>query len=295
MRTRLSSTSRPRQDWFHDWSPKLVQYVSPQVWASRERRAYQLARDYDLLLSTFAFEKEWYAKRVPQLRVVFVGNPIMERYATTPAPARRNAADRVARIVLLPGSRRGELRRHIPVLMEAAGRIAAERPVEFTMVLPNESLAEYARNLGNHRASVKIQIGRMEDALGEADLAITKSGTITLECAYFGVPSVVFYKTSVVTYFVGRQLVKVPHLAMPNLLAGEEVFPEFVQGKATPERIARAALELLRDEGRRQRVKARLAEVVGSLGAQGASRRAAQAIARLLEPRMPPSREGRHL
>jgi lipid-A-disaccharide synthase len=72
---------RGHQDWFHDWNPKIVQYVSPQVWASREHRAYDLAHNYDLLLSTFSFEKEWYRKRVPQLKVEFVGNPILDRHA----------------------------------------------------------------------------------------------------------------------------------------------------------------------------------------------------------------------
>ncbi len=72
--------TRARADWFHDWNPKIIQYVSPQVWASREGRAYQMARDYDLVLSIFPFEKAWYAKRVPQLRVEFIGHPIAERY-----------------------------------------------------------------------------------------------------------------------------------------------------------------------------------------------------------------------
>ena len=72
--------TRAHADWFHDWNPKLIQYVSPQVWASREGRAYQMARDYDLVLSIFPFEKDWYAKRVPQLPVEFVGHPIVDRY-----------------------------------------------------------------------------------------------------------------------------------------------------------------------------------------------------------------------
>lgn len=287
----ISRYFRSRQDWFHDWAPKLIRYVSPQVWASREDRAYKLARDYDLLLSTFAFEKEWYAKRVPKLRVEFVGNPVMERYAGLLAGRTAPSANRPkdtpaagARVVLLPGSRRGELRRHIPVLMEAASRIAAERPAQFSMVLPSEPLAEYARSFGNHCETVKVQVGQLEEALAGADLAITKSGTITLECACFGVPAVVLYKTSAANYLVARWLATVKHLAMPNLLAEEEIYPEFVQGNATPKKIARAALELLGDETRRQRVKARLAEVVGTLGGPGASRRAARAIVRLLEP-----------
>jgi lipid-A-disaccharide synthase len=103
-----------------------------------------------------------------------------------------------------------------------------------------------------------------------------------MECAYFGVPAVTLYKTSWSTYEVARRIVKVDWLSMPNLLAGEAIYPEFLQHDATPENIARAALDLLGDEGRRQRVRARLAEIITSLGGHGATRRAAEEIARLL-------------
>src|SRR6185503_15085861 len=95
---------------------------------------------------------------------------------------------------------------------------------------------------------------------------ITKSGTITMECAMFGVPAVVFYKTSWPTYLIGRQMLNVEYIAMPNLLAGEDIFPEFIQSAATPENLARAAINLLRDDERRQVVKTRLAQVIASLG-----------------------------
>jgi lipid-A-disaccharide synthase len=276
---------RARRDWFHDWRPKLVQYVSPQVWASREGRVYGLAQDYDLLLSILPFEKEWYAKRVPQLRVEFVGHPLVDRYprsavgrtAETAVPAGTRK-----RIVLLPGSRRGELDRHLSLLILAAQRIAAAQPADFKMVLPNSALAEHARARADR--TIEVQVGGLETALAEADLAITKSGTITSECAIFGVPAVVFYKTSPVTYLVARRLVKVKYLAMPNLLAKEQIFPEFVQSAATPENIARAALELLLDDARRARVKAKLQELTAALGGPGASRRAARAIVSLVEP-----------
>jgi len=129
---------------------------------------------------------------------------------------------------------------------------------------------------------LELQVGGIPAALAEADLAITKSGTVTMECAMFGVPAVVFYKTSWPTYLIGKQLLTVKHIAMPNLLAGEEVLPEFIQAAATPENIARAALVLLRDEKRRQAVKASLANIVASLGGAGAPARAAEAIVSLL-------------
>jgi lipid-A-disaccharide synthase len=274
---------RGHQDWFHDWNPKIIQYVSPQVWASREHRAYNLARDHDLLLSTFSFEKAWYAKRVPQLKVEFVGNPILDRHAEAVAREHNIASlDGTPTIVLLPGSRRSELRRHVPLVVEVAKRIGAKQNARFKMVFPNPSLVDYAKTLIG-TSEITFQAGDLDQVLAGAELAITKSGTITLECACFGVPAVVFYKTSAFNYLIGRQLVTVRHIAMPNLLANEEIFPEFIQGVATPERIAQAALELLQDEPRRQRIQTKLAEIVGGLGGGGASQRAARAIVRLVQ------------
>jgi lipid-A-disaccharide synthase len=129
-------------------------------------------------------------------------------------------------------------------------------------------------------------LGNLPDALAKADLAIASTGTVTMECAFFGVPAVTLYKTSFVTYEIGKRIVKVKSLTMPNLLADEEVFPEFIQNSATAENIASAALDLLQNESRRDSIKTKLAEVISSLGGPGASQRAAQAITRLLEPRM---------
>ena len=109
-------------------------------------------------------------------------------------------------------------------------------------------------------------------------LPISKSGTVTMECALHGVPAVVFYKTSWPTYFIGKQIVTVKYLAMPNLIADEAIYPEFVQQTATPENISRAALGLLRDEKQRAAVQGKLAGVIASLGKPGAASRAAEAI-----------------
>jgi lipid-A-disaccharide synthase len=150
------------------------------------------------------------------------------------------------------------------------------------VVLPNEKLVESTRNYGLP-AELKIQIGGLTNALAGADLAITKSGTITMECALRGVPAVVFYKTSWPTYVVVKQIITVKYIAMPNLMADAAVYPEFIQDKATPENISRAALELLRDDALRREVRSKLAKVISSLGGPGAAARAANAIASLLE------------
>jgi len=284
---------RARAGTFLNWNPKIVQYVSPQVWASRPGRAYQIADDVDLLLSIFPFEKDWYAARVPQLRVKFVGHPMVDRYANAERgtrnaespgaaptqPSAFNVRPSTANILLLPGSRVAELRRHLPLMAATARKIREEKPdTRFKMVLPSEELKRLADELSALLTDLEIRIGGLAEALTAADLAITKSGTIALECAYFSVPAVVFYKTSWPSYLAGRMAVGVEHLAMPNLLAGEAVYPEFIQHAATADGIARAALDLLNNSERRNAVKAKLAQVIKSLGAPGASERAARAV-----------------
>jgi len=287
----LKSYARTHSDWFHDWNPRLIQYVSPQVWASREGRAYDMARDYDLVLSIFPFERDWYAKRVPDLRVEFVGNPLLDRYGPRPpGPPTTFAAHPTPTVLLLPGSRPGELQRHLPVMLSAVEMLRRDRPgLIARMVLPDERLAAQAK-AAPRPTSLEIQVGGLPEALRAADIAIASTGTVTMECAAMGVPTVALYRTSWSNYQIAKRVVKVKYLAMPNLLANDEVFPEFIQNAATAENIARAADELLRDGSRRKRTKERLFEIIESLGRPGASRRAAQTIVRLLEPDLVPVR-----
>ena len=282
-----------RNNPFANWNPKIVQFVSPQVWASRPGRANRLAADYDLLLSIFPFEKDWYAQRVPKLRVEFVGHPMAERFNSEGrvprAPIPENSGSRGARpsenrILLLPGSRKSELQRHLPVMLGALKLIREKLPsAKAKMVLPDETLKQLADKLSALPSDTEIQIGNLPQALAEADVAIASTGTVTMECAFFGVPTVTLYKTSWCTYQIAKRIVTVKSLTMPNLLAGEEVFPEFVQGAATPDHIAGAALELLQNEPRRIQIKKRLAEVVSSLGGPGAATRAATVILSLFQ------------
>jgi len=280
----IKSHVRTRRGWFHDWNPKIIQYVSPQVWASREGRAYQLARDYDLLLSILPFEKEWYAKRVPRLRVEFVGHPILDRYQRhTSSPTIATSSSPV--LTLLPGSRPNELAAHLPVMLEALATINRSiLNLRGLMILPNEKLVGKARSF-NLPSNLQVLIGGLADALSQSAVAIASSGTVTLECAYFGVPTVAMYKSSWFNYQFASLIVKVNFLAMPNLLLNEEIFPEFIQQRATAENIAHAALELLRDEKKRLEVRTRLGGIVRLLGEPGANQRAARAIIQLLEPK----------
>jgi lipid-A-disaccharide synthase len=299
---------------FGNWRPRIVQYVSPQVWASRPGRGRKMARDIDLLLCLFPFETEWYAQRVPGLRVEWVGHPICDRYpqqweALASKDSGEPPDDRPPLLLLLPGSRRSELQRHLPVMLEATRKLAGRKPLRVRIVLPGDHLLPMARQIaeqsgarlqsdagdsatrqrlslalgakGSH-PTIPLEVGGLATALEEARVAIASTGTVTLECALFGVPTVALYKTSWLTYQIARQLVTVDYMAMPNILAKSHVFPEFIQDDATPENLAAAAGNLLPDSTARRKVQFTLRKLAGELGGPGASDRAAEQIRQLV-------------
>jgi lipid-A-disaccharide synthase len=262
------------------WRPKVIYFISPQLWASRPGRARQMERDVDLLLSIIPFEQAWYATHAPKLRVEFVGHPLVEEYSNAERGMR--SAESKPVVVLLPGSRKKEIAAHLPVMLKALKEIRAGLPVAARLHLPNEQLAELARTSLGGMTDVEIKTGDLCESLKGVAVAITKSGTVSLECALMGVPGVVIYITSPLVYYIGRRVVNVKYLAMPNLLADEPVYPELIQGAATPEAIASHALALLQSPATHKAACEKLARVVGLLGAPGASRRAGEAVLREL-------------
>ena len=261
-----------------NWSPRLIQYVSPQVWASRPGRAQKMARDFDLLLTIFPFETEWYRKRLPDFHVEFVGHPIVDRYMNLRPDDKEVSRDSFPLIALLPGSRLGELARHLPVMRDVIEQLAKRMKLRWRIVVPQANLAETARRAFAGVVDGEVQVADLANTLREADLAIASTGTVTLECAWFGVPTVAIYKTSWGTYQVGKRIIHVRFLAMPNLLADREIFPELIQNAATGRQIAQAVLGLWGDAERRKSIQLQLRSVVDSLGSGGASDRAAKAI-----------------
>lgn len=268
------------------WTPRVVKYVSPQVWASRPGRARAMERDFDLLLCIFPFEPEWYASRTPNLRVRYVGHPLLDRHPAsdpTPSPTPPPPGNPSSG-VLLPGSRVQEIRRHLPVLSGAVDILQKSHPLlRWTLVVPTPELEALTRSLLPAGLPVDLQVGGLDDTLRRASVAIASTGSVTLECAWFRVPTVALYRTSWLTYQIGRRLVTVSHLAMPNLLAGKCVMPEFVQDDATPEAVAKATAGILDSPERQREIRAELDAVIRSLGAPGACGRAAGAILELFQ------------
>lgn len=279
---RFAAALRSRQG--PDWRPRLIQYVSPQVWASRPGRARTLARDLDLLISILPLEKPWYAQRYPAFRVEFVGHPIVDRHPPA-AQVETGAPPGPLRVLLLPGSRPSEIARHWPLMLAAARRIHPLVPCAWVAVFVDQSLRDSAlRADGGDGLPLETREGGLSEELARATLAIASTGTVTLECAIWRVPTLAIYRASWSTYQIARRIIRVRHLALPNLLAGEPVMPEFLQNQAVPETIAAAAIRLLNSPEERAALRRRLGEVVEGLGPPGAADRAAAAVLSLLDP-----------
>jgi len=261
---------------------RVVSFISPQVWAWRRGRLAAMRRDVDLVLCILPFEEEHY--REAGIRARYVGHPLVDLVRPS-APRERLRAglggnDGRPLVALLPGSRAGELRRIVPPLVGAA-RILARREPRPRFVVPAASarLRALLEPLAREPVGAEILEGRSWDCLAAADAAVVASGTATLEAALIGTPFLVVYRLSGPSYAVGKALVRVPFISLPNLLLGEEAVRELVQGACTAEAIATEAARLLDDPAAASAVRDKCATVRGLLGPGGAARRAAEAVA----------------
>jgi lipid-A-disaccharide synthase len=261
----------------------VVYFIAPQVWAWRRGRLRAMARDVSRVLAIFPFEVGLYQEAgVP---VEFVGHPILDVLPALDRDAARSglAALDESLVGLLPGSRDAEVRRHLPVLLAAARQIRARRPGT-RFVLPVATTIPAAPVEASVRGSgvpVEVLHGQAHRVMAASDLALVASGTATLEAACYGAPMVVLYRLSWASYGVARVLVRgVSHISLPNILAGREIVPELIQGRATPTAVAGAALRLLEDDRARAAQRQALLEVRARLGEAGAGRRAARAVLR---------------
>lgn len=261
---------------------KVIYYVSPMIWAWRSGRARKIARVVDRMLCILPFEERFYEGTGVSAR--FVGHPFAERaFPGDPAGYRRALGLPLGRTVvaLLPGSRRSEIDRIFPPMLEAAERIRVLHPdVQFVVpVAPTLSEEALRPALARHATlDVRLVAGRADEAVGASDAALVKSGTSTLETALMNRPMVVVYKLAWLSYWLGRLLVHMSHFALVNILAGRTVVPELLQQEASPERMAAEIERLLSDSGARRAQLDGLAEVRRSLGEPGAARRVAEEI-----------------
>lgn len=264
---------------------RTVHYVSPTVWAWRQGRIKTIRQAADLVLALFPFETAFYERQ--GVNSVYVGHPAADRLPLEVDSARYRAElglDPAATVVaLLPGSRGGELAQLGPLFAAAVGLIRAELPdCRFVAPMVNadrRAQFEAALAAAGVREHVQLLDGRSQVAMGAADCVLLASGTATLEAMLLKRPMVAAYRVAPATAWLVKtlRLIKTPHFALPNLLAGEAVIPELIQDDATPERLAAEVLAQLTDRDGRTRLQARFAELHRQLR-RDASARAAEAV-----------------
>jgi len=267
----------------------VVHYVSPSVWAWRRRRVHRVARSASHLLALFPFEPPLYQGL--GLPVTYVGHPLADMIPLEVDKAGARAQLRLPAgkliVALLPGSRRSELHYMAETFLLAAHRFRQE-VAETHFVCPaatreTRDLFEAAQRAHRHTdLPLTLLFGHSHEALAAADLALVASGTATLESALLKTPMVIAYRQSRISWMLMRQMAYLPYIGMPNILAGEMLVPEYVQGKATPAALAAALLGLLRDTVLQQRQIQKFREIHATLR-QNTAERAALAVLSVLD------------
>jgi lipid-A-disaccharide synthase len=258
----------------------IVYYVSPQVWAWRPWRARRIAERARRIITLFPFEADIYRRYGGD--AVCAGHPLVEDVreglaAPSPLPPKTRR-----RLVLLPGSRSAEVQRHWAILSEAASRLARRMDLE-VVALRAPGLSDELFAGAAERGITLVAAGR-HPVLASADLAFVASGTATLEAALCGTPMVVVYRTSRVSHAIAKSLITVPWISLVNIVAGEEIVPELIQGDCTVERLETEGERLLSSPSRLEAMKAGFARVAGELGPPGASERAAAFVLSAIRP-----------
>jgi lipid-A-disaccharide synthase len=261
-------------------------FISPQVWAWRRGRVRLIRRLVRKMLVLFPFEETLY--REAGVDVAFVGHPLLDALAGVPPRERCRTSLGLAEgarvVALLPGSRVAEIRRHLPLLLDAATAIRREEPGVTLVLGLSETADRSAVEAAVERARRPVQVvqGRTPEVMRAADLLLAVSGTVTLEAAILGTPMLITYRLGRVSSWLARLLIRVPFVGLPNLVAGKAIVPELLQHDATPERLAATALEIIRSTDRQAQMRAELENVRQRLGQPGAMERAAREILSLL-------------
>ena len=262
----------------------VVYFIAPQVWAWRPGRAADVAKVTDKIACIFPFESDFYKSYGADIE--FIGHPLVD--TVKPSLSRKEAEELAGKrtghplILLMPGSREMEIQRLLPVMLDAVKILKQKRP-ELDFAIPRaatiakEILEDSVRQAG---LNIRLIEGHNYDVMSVADLAIVTSGTVTLEAAMCGLGCEILYKSSPVSFWIAKRVVKIPNIGLPNIVAGRQIEPELLQDDCTPENISSTALELLEPE-RFAQLQRDLQEVKEKLGEPGAVKRVAELVLRM--------------
>lgn len=259
----------------------ITYYVSPQLWAWKEKRINIIKKHIDQMLVIFPFEEQWYKER--GVKAVFVGHPIFDEW--TPSTKEElcgllNLNHEKQVLVLYPGSRLQEVKRHLPILLQATKKMKDEIP-SLQVILGAASQIDWAQwDLPDW---IQVESKYPQKALECGDLVFVASGTSTVEATVFGTPMIVTYKMATLSWWLSKILVNVPFAGMVNILAEEEIMPELLQENATVEKLSSTALSILNNSEILQKMKEDLNLIQNKLKGEGASKRAAIKILELVK------------
>jgi lipid-A-disaccharide synthase len=265
----------------HNRGIKVVYYISPQLWAWGKRRIKKVQRFVDRMVVIFSFEKDFYRRH--GVEADWVGHPLvgtLDRSLDQSGCRRKLGITGSPVIGLLPGSRKSEVTKILPVLLSAGGEIKNNFPnAEFLLPVATADLRALVEEyLKSAPVPVRTEEGAGQEIIAAADLLLAASGTVTLEAAVFATPLIIVYRLSFFTWFFIRMMIRIPYIGLVNIVAGKKIVPELIQYGARPATIARTAREILTAPETRERMIRELKQVGLALGEPGSSRRAARAI-----------------
>jgi len=266
---------------------RVLFYVSPQVWAWRPNRVVKYGKVIDKMAVIFPFETAYYeAKNVP---VCYVGHPSVDKVQ----PLRSKEQDlalfglnpQQPIVGILPGSRLNEIKRLLPVMLAAAEKIALQQPQTQFLLPQADSISDEVLQVYLQQSTVQVQVIKQQpyDVMHCCDAIMTSSGTATLEIALLAVPMVIAYKLSPLTYCLGRLLINIDFIGLPNIMAGKKIVSELIQQHASPDNLATEMLRLLNDKQAAQAMREDLQQVKIALGQGGGSMNMANLVLEMLE------------
>ncbi len=246
---------------------KLVHIVAPSVWAYKPGRAKKYARIYDHLLTLLPFEPEYFV--VEGLKSTCIGHPVLEQAffkGSAGLRAEMKLGDNSKIIAVTPGSRKGEIRRHMPIIRMVFDKLSSTHNIEVIFVQPNEhNIQEIQKFLGGVKFNYSFSTNRLK-SFAVSDCALAKSGTNTLEITASGTPQIVGYKLNLLTFFLLKIMIKIRFASLINIIPNREIIPEYIQSEFNVENLVLALSDLLRDEGRAKSQVAEATKILEKIG-----------------------------
>lgn len=260
-----------------DLGIKVIYYITPQVWAWGGWRLRSMYKNIDLALVIFPFEERIFSSY--GIKTSFVGHPILDEMSLKKSKelfCKEHALSPEKPIIaLLPGSREGEIKRILPIMLLISKEIKKRRS-DVQFILP--TISEVMEGFLPDKRDIRIIYDETSDGIHVADTALAASGTVTLETAFLGTPSVIIYKISILTYLIIKWLIKLPYIGLVNIVRGKKIIPEYIQFSIRINQISDEILRMLEDTRYVATIKEELKEVKKILGKKGASKNAAEII-----------------